>query len=315
MMGSLAFLLAFSSCGCGSVAHNKKDLDVDTVTSMSSGTETNKDVEKRNSVEKGKSVKKRIPYDQVEDLGCLYLWYDEEDKSLLDSYTILEDYINKKDYYYEDTKSKILSTYFSFPEVNKALMPKLSKVLDKERKKQKKAFDKTVKEALGYANEMVNSIEGLNKDKIDVNPYVYEVSWLPIRNDKNILTIVSERYSDFGGAHPNSEKVVLSYNPNTGEKLSIKSIAKNEKNFHKVIEQKLFDYIEDNKCQEYLFEKDTYAEEFKKWDQDWWILNGYLFIGFNTYDIAPYAAGPIVIPIDLTDSKELLNDYGRSLIE
>lgn len=259
-------------------------------------------------------TKKEIPYARFE--NCLYVWEDKVNPLLLHGYVTLSENVENQTYYYDKTDVIILEKKANYPDVVEDSNSKIKKAIEVENKRLKDMFDAQVEEALESANSDVQGvIPGANKEPNKITPYEFDNSWQVIRNDEKMLTIVSSIYSYAGGAHPNLYKQVTSYNPVEGKRLDIGSITTNEKEFKQFVEDALNAYVVDNKCSDYLFGENGYKEAFKNWDKNWWILDGNLYIGFNTYDIAPYVAGPLVIPVDITKAKGLLNDYGKELIK
>lgn len=281
-----------------------------------------KDIDKDN-VGKAPETSKKESYTSKEDRGeipyakfenCLYVWEDKVNPLLLHGYVTLSENVENQTYYYDKTDIKILEKKANYPDVVEDSNSKIKKAIDVENKRLKDMFDAQVEEALEWANSDVQGINpGANKEPNKIAPYEFDNSWQVIRNDEKMLTIVSSIYSYAGGAHPNLYKQVTSYNSVEGKKLDIASITTNEKEFKQFVEDALNAYVAENKCSDYLFGENGYKEAFKNWDKNWWILDGNLYIGFNTYDIAPYVAGPLVIPIDITKAKGLLNDYGKEL--
>lgn len=257
-------------------------------------------------------TKREIPYTRFE--NCLYVWEDEVNPSLLHGYVTLSENIDNQTYYYDKTDIKILEKKANYPDVVDGSNSKIKKAIEEENKRLREQFDKQVEEALDLANSDVQGVNPGANDKLnEIAPYEFDNSWQVIRNDEKMLTIVSGIYSYAGGAHPNLYKEVTSYDPVEGKILTIDSITTNEKEFKRFVEDALNAYVVDNKCSDYLFGENGYKEAFKNWDKNWWILDGNLYVGFNTYDIAPYVAGPLVIPVDITKAKGLLNDYGVEL--
>lgn len=259
-------------------------------------------------------TKLEIPYARFE--NCLYVWEDVVNPNLLHGYITLSENVDNQTYYYDQTDIKILEKKANYPDVVDDSNSKLKIAIGEENKKLKEKFDAQVNEALEWANSDVQGVKpNANKEHNKISPYEFDNSWQVIRNDEKMLTIVTSIYSYAGGAHPNLYKEVSSYDPVAGKKLAIEAITTNEKKFKQLIEEALNTYVDENKCSDYLFGENGYKEAFKNWDKNWWILDGKLYVGFNTYDIAPYVAGPLVIPVDITKARELLNDYGKVLLD
>lgn len=312
----LLILMSMMLIGCRSIYHsganttkqvtNEKEQDaVDNGAIGKSGGDENTEVVEQ--------TQQKIPYARFE--NCLYVWEDAANPSLLHGYVTLSENVENQTYYYDKTDIKILEKKANYPDVVDEPDSKIKKAIEAENKRSKDMFDAQVEEALDWANSDVQGIDpGANKEPSKIPPYEFENSWQVIRNDEKMLTIVSSIYSYAGGAHPNLYKQVTSYDPVEGKKLDIASITTNEKEFKQFVEDALNTYVVDNKCSDYLFGENGYKEAFKNWDKNWWILDGYLYVGFNTYDIAPYVAGPLVIPVDITKIRGLLNEYGEGLV-
>lgn len=259
-------------------------------------------------------TQQKIPYARFE--NCLYVWEDAANPLLLQGYVMLSENVENQTYYYDKTDIKILEKKANYPDVVDEADSKIKMALEVENKRLRDKFDAQVEEALEWANSDVQGVNpSTNKEPNKSAPYEFDNSWQVIRNDEKMLTIVSSIYSYAGGAHPNLYKEVISYNPVEGKKLDIASITTNEKEFRQFVEDALNTFVVDNKCSDYLFGDNGYKEAFKNWDKNWWIINGNLFVGFNTYDIAPYVAGPLVIPVDITKAKSYLNEYGKGLFQ
>jgi hypothetical protein len=266
---------------------------------------TKTDDKKDKTVDTSNQVKREIPYEKFDD--CLYIWEDKENPALLRGHVKLSENVENESYYAEGTDIKILEKKARYLDVEGDSESKIKKTVEAEYEKYKEAFETQVREGVEAANSLVQG------GQTSINPYEFDTSWQVIRNDEKMLTIVNSLYSYAGGAHPNLVKEVISFNPIEGKKLTIASITSNEKAFKQFVEEALNTYVIKHNCSDYLFAENGYKEAFKNWDRNWWIINGYLFVGFNTYDIAPYVAGPLVIPVDITEAWEYLNDYGKSL--
>lgn len=256
--------------------------------------------------------KSKISYSLLKDSKYLYSWFDEEDLDLYKGYIKLSTNREKKAYYYKNTKVKVLYTEFSNLKINSSKFSLLTNTLNKEIEKRNIKFKKAVKNSKKLAEEAAKDRE-TDKELENMIAFDYSVSELPLRNDKNMLTIETNYYTYLGGVHPDMYATVASYNPKTGKKITIESIAKNPKDFYNYVKRKLVNYMENDSKQQYV--TGNYEELFEDWDHNWWIKDGYLFVGYNTYEISYGAVGPIVIPINISDGMLYLNDYGKLLFK
>lgn len=312
----LLILMSMMLIGCRSIYHSGANTTKQEINEKEQDAVNNGAIGKSGGDENTEVVEQtqqNIPYARFE--NCLYVWEDVANPSLLHGYVTLSENVENQTYYYDKTDIKILEKKANYPDVVDEPDSKIKKAIEAENKRIKDMFDAQVEEALDWANSDVQGIDpSANKVPSKIAPYEYENSWQVIRNDEKMLTIVTSIYSYAGGAHPNLYKQVTSYDPVEGKKLDIASITTNEMEFKQFVEDALNTYVVDNKCSDYLFGENGYKEAFKNWDKNWWILDGYLYVGFNTYDIAPYVAGPLVIPVDITKVRGLLNEYGEGLV-
>jgi len=98
---------------------------------VSTGIKENIKVDTDVKVDTNTDAKKENPYSEIDKGTCIYIWEDTENKELYKSYVPLEDKIDKKDYFYKDSKVKILSTYFAYPTVSSEEFSQLAKALAK----------------------------------------------------------------------------------------------------------------------------------------------------------------------------------------
>ncbi len=130
------------------------------------------------------------------------------------------------------------------------------------------------------------------------------------RADSKVVSFVMSESTYLGGAHPSYYLIGSTYDSQTGAELSLKDVVTD---YDKVYEYVL-DYLSNYEYADEFFEEwqDTVKSEF--YDDDvflsWAMNNDGIEICFNTYDIAPYAMGPVFVDITLADNSDLLNgDY------
>lgn len=265
--------------------------------------------------DRNQKTEKSIPYDR--EGSCLYIWEEKKDNKLLEHDLELAENISQQAHKFEQTEVILLNERTNYPSVVDRKNTPIKRAIDAYARRVMEESNASVKEYVQWASEELAIRQGTagNITKDSFNPYEYSQDFVVTRNDDKMITFVNDVYTYTGGAHPNRYKKVDSYNSKTGKLVTIDSITSNKKAFYSYVTKALNDYVTANNCSEYLFREGEYREVFNKWDNNWWIRNGYLYVGFNTYDIAPYVAGPLVIPIDVDSAKEYLNGYGLSLFE
>lgn len=312
-------------CGCGVKGENRKQGESQTQgknqkqadNQDQDGSRNQDEILKQEDISKQEvqNSEKSIPYNKEE--SCLYIWEEQKDSKLLQREIELAENIKQQSFKFEKTDIVLLNERTNYPLVVDRKDTPIKRAIDAYGQEIIDNANAAVKEYVQWAKEEVAIRQGAagNVEKDSFNPYEYSQDFVVTRNDDKMITFVNDVYTFTGGAHPNRNKKVDSYNPKTGKLVTIGAITSNKEAFYNYVTKSLEDYVIANNCTEYLFQEKEYKEAFKKWDNNWWIRNGYLFVGFNPYDIAPYVAGPLVIPIDVDSAKEFLNAYGRSLFE
>ncbi|AFZ42453.1 hypothetical protein PCC7418_0216 [Halothece sp. PCC 7418] len=121
------------------------------------------------------------------------------------------------------------------------------------------------------------------------NHWTIELTGEQISETENTITVVLSEYSYMGGAHPNSYQTYLNFNKKTGDIIQLKDLITEEETVLEVAEKRfreVYDVAPNRPLTEAgLFENQlTLPENFAITQE------GLLFF-YNTYEIAPYAAG------------------------
>ncbi|MCM1143274.1 MAG: DUF3298 and DUF4163 domain-containing protein [Blautia sp.] len=151
-------------------------------------------------------------------------------------------------------------------------------------------------------------------------PYASELHFTATRSDSNVISFVITNYVYSGGAHGFTSTTGVSYNTQTGEKISFSELAENADTFHAdtlAYNQKLAASVS---YQGMLFSDESiYNGELESvlYAEDSWYLStfGLVFLS-NPYALGPYAAGTIefVIPysdLDVMGLEEAFTYPGR----
>ena len=132
----------------------------------------------------------------------------------------------------------------------------------------------------------------------------FNVFYDVLENNDNSLSILLNTDIYTGGAHPLNDICILSFNPETGKKVIISDILKNEKALKSLIvkefrrKRNLSDTVN-------LTDEGFYSNEWPL-PRNFALLSQGLYIVYNAYEIGPYVLGSteLLIPIDAI--KQLL---------
>ena len=126
----------------------------------------------------------------------------------------------------------------------------------------------------------------------------FNVFYNVLENNDNSLSILLNTDIYTGGAHPLNDIYILSFNPETGKKVIISDILKNEKALKSLIvkefrrKRNLSDTVN-------LTDEGFYSNEWPL-PRNFALLSQGLYIVYNAYEIGPYVLGSteLLIPID-----------------
>ncbi|MAZ73390.1 MAG: hypothetical protein CMC70_09615, partial [Flavobacteriaceae bacterium] len=136
--------------------------------------------------------------------------------------------------------------------------------------------------------------------------YFAEISVQEKYSNKEVFSISCQNYLYTGGAHGYGAVSFLNFNPQTGKQLYYEDVFENVSDFEALAE-KLF-----RQQQEIPKEGSINATGF--WFEDdrfylpetFGISKEFITLQYNQYDIASYAAGPIVVEIPIARVNDLL---------
>lgn len=175
--------------------------------------------------------------------------------------------------------------------INSYLENKICNILTIGEKKPENKIENGIKAFNDFYFEYKNEF---NPESI---PYEAEInSDISFKNDE-IICIALDSYTYTGGAHGYGGVTFLNFNLKTGQHLSTGSILKNSDGFIKYAERlfrKKFDIPTNASINStgFFFENDTF-----KLPKNIGITSNEIMLYFNTYEIASYAEGPIVLKI------------------
>ena len=184
-----------------------------------------------------------------------------------------------------------------YPELAKALAD-ASQTLDSE---QEAEFDRLIDKYMEFETS-------------DSEDYItYESSALSkvLRADKRVVSTLNNYYSYEGGAHGYYMVNGTAYDVESGKRLSISDVVKDEKDFTKKIQERLEEKYPDAG---FVVDLDSYFEEVSNGEHElnWSIDYSGVTIYFEPYDIASYADGLLTVRFSfLADSDLLIEKYAE----
>lgn len=171
----------------------------------------------------------------------------------------------------------------------------------------KKEFQAKVQEFLDYAEENYGSRP--NEDLQYWNSYALGLSYSPARVDDKVVSLVRAYYEFAGGAHPNSLKYAENFSVDTGEKLTLKDITKDEVEARTEINDYILKLTQGEAYKGYFFE--GYEKDLPKIleENTWYFSNEGLVVIANEYIIGPHALGILEFTIPYKDATFLKTEY------
>ena len=143
--------------------------------------------------------------------------------------------------------------------------------------------------------------EGLLTDPPRI-PYDYYLNYLVKRNRDNILSILFEDYYFTGGAHGIGYKFAFNFDLETGRQYTLPDLFAPEINYIAFLNEQINEQIAKSN-----FELDYYWFESIAQDQVFYFTADALVICFQSYEIAPYAAGKPEFAISFSQLEEILH--------
>lgn len=179
--------------------------------------------------------------------------------------------------------------------------------------------NKVIIDFLSRIDNDTASVESLcNTAKANYNqssdwvPYLYSITYSPMRMDQGVLSLFGSQITYSGASHPERLSMSASYDLVTGDVLTLGSIMSAQAtrdDFCNLVLQKL-DGIKDAK-QLYDGYENTVTQRFSQdesQDQDWYFSTNGLCFYFVPYEIAPYSSGVVVVEIPYNELAGLLYD-------
>lgn len=169
------------------------------------------------------------------------------------------------------------------------------------------------KETAALAAEKIRQSAEANFDSsADWTPYLYNITYSPMRMDQGVLSLFGSCVTYSGASHPERLSVSASYDLVTGYVLTLGSIMTAEASSEDFCALVL-NTLDKIKVTKHLYEgyEDTVRQRFSRdesQDQDWYFSTTGLCFYFVPYEIAPYSSGVITAEIPYEDLAGLLYD-------
>ena len=178
-----------------------------------------------------------------------------------------------------------------------------------------KVADKIILDFLNRVDSTRASAQSIADMALNANngrPYVYHLTYSPLRIDYNVLSLFGNNIIYSGGGHPERTCVSASYDLLTGDVLTLASIMTKDATMDQLCDLVLAGLTEMAEG-DYLYE--DYANTVKKrfrvdasQDQDWYFTQTGLCFYFSPYEIAPYSSGVISVEIPYEKLNGLLHE-------
>ena len=159
-------------------------------------------------------------------------------------------------------------------------------------------------------SEYESALESAEEYGMDDEEWAYESRVIFERADEVVVSFYRGTYMYLGGAHPSYLLSGYNYDSKSGQKLDIKDVVNDYDELYGEVRDYLneSDYQADGELYE-DWENTVYAYFYDdSYDLVWTFTNDGLEISFNPYELAPYAAGMIVVDLPY-------DEYGNNIRE
>ncbi len=162
------------------------------------------------------------------------------------------------------------------------------------------------------ANSIGESAETAYKSAKDWVPYLYSITYSPMRIDGNVLSLFGNHVVYNGAFHPDRTCVSANYNLQTGEALSLADIMHPQASLEGIC-QLVLDTLSKKETELSLdpgYEQ-VVQQRFKtdiSHDESWYFSQDALCFYFAPYEIAPYITGVVHAEIPYSSLKNVIKD-------
>ena len=140
--------------------------------------------------------------------------------------------------------------------------------------------------------------------------YFIDISYVPTRLDRMVLSLFGNSVSYCGGPHPAIATNSVTYDLETGDVLWLVDILTQECTSD-TLYQMVLDCLAEQEAVLYYDYADALAERFSKGLHnipDWYFSRNGLCFHFSPYDIAPYSSGTIIAELPYSELDGILQD-------
>ena len=124
-----------------------------------------------------------------------------------------------------------------------------------------------------------------------ISSWAFEVEGNVLFQDSQYVTVELPFYTYTGGAHPNSFTVLLTFDATTGEEVDVHELIRNDTTSVKVLAKEAFIVARDLPPGAELQESGFFFGNVFTLPANIGITEGGLYLVYNPYEVAPYAAG------------------------
>ena len=140
------------------------------------------------------------------------------------------------------------------------------------------------------------------------------------QTDGGLLSIVGTAYYSHGGAHPSSTAKVWNFDLTTGEFLDYDDLTGGDADLSETLTSTISDAVLAQVDEQGLSADNSYFDEYEDTIKDVktnayiYSEDGNMVVDYDTYMLAPYAAGPQIFDIPLDTVKDCLSAHMQELL-
>ena len=140
------------------------------------------------------------------------------------------------------------------------------------------------------------------------------------QTDGGLLSIVGTAYYNHGGAHPSSSAKVWNFDLTTGEFLDYDDLTGGDADLSATLTSTIADAVLAQIDEQELAGDNYYFDEYEDTVKDVktnayiYFEEGNMVVDYDTYMLAPYAAGPQIFNIPLDTVKDCLSEHMQELL-
>lgn len=180
------------------------------------------------------------------------------------------------------------------------------------------ALDASAQEELETAREYYAGLT--SEQRAYWTNYAAELNIDNIYQHNGLVSVWGDGYSYYGGAHPNFVTRAWNFDLTAGEFLTIDDLSSEEGDLNGFSVQQLAGYEMDRQIYEknlnegYFDDYSSYLPDFPSFASFYFTSSG-MTVVFDTYIIAPYAAGPQIFEVPYSAFYNALSDHAKELLD